>query len=284
MAYIQYQQGDIFDSKAHVIVNTVNCKGVMGKGLALAFKQRYPAMFPVYQQECKTGKLHIGRPTLYKQSTPWILNFPTKDHWKPPSKIEYLEKGLEYFVANYKKAGIKSIAFPKLGAQNGKLPWDEVGPLMARYLSQLDIDVYIYIAEGDREYQYDPQRENDIKAKIWKQFSELASSQDLLIDEVELSRGEARKVAIKREKMEFASLADIESIEGLAKITLKRIKEYVNNLPHKKVELPGMAAANTVHSPGIKKMSRSPMRSYKKQEGKAGVSENESLFREELVR
>ncbi len=284
MAYIQYQQGDIFDSKAHVIVNTVNCKGVMGKGLALAFKQRYPAMFPVYQQECKTGKLHIGRPTLYKQSTPWILNFPTKDHWKPPSKIEYLEKGLEYFVANYKKAGIKSIAFPKLGAQNGKLPWDEVGPLMARYLSQLDIDVYIYIAEGDREYQYDPQRENDIKEKIWKQFSELASSQDLLIDEVELSRGEARKVAIKREKMEFASLADIESIEGLAKITLKRIKEYVNNLPHKKVELPGMAAANTVHSPGIKKMSRSPMRSYKKQEGKAGVSENESLFREELVR
>jgi len=284
MAYIQYQQGDIFDSKAHVIVNTVNCKGVMGKGLALAFKQRYPGMFPVYQQECKTGRLRIGKPTLYKQSTPWILNFPTKNDWKLPSKLEYLEKGLEYLVGNYKKAGIKSIAFPKLGAQNGKLPWDEVGPLMARYLSQLDIDVYIYIAEGDREYQYDPQRENDIKEKIWKQFSELASSQDLLIDEVELSRGEARKVAIKREKMEFASLADIESIEGLAKITLKRIKEYVNNLPHKKVELPGMAAANTVHSPGIKKMSRSPMRSYKKQEGKAGVSENESLFREELVR
>jgi len=284
MAYIQYQQGDIFDSKAHVIVNTVNCKGVMGKGLALAFKQRYPAMFPVYQQECKTGKLHIGRPTLYKQSTPWILNFPTKDHWKPPSKIEYLEKGLEYFVANYKKAGIKSIAFPKLGAQNGKLPWDEVGPLMARYLSQLDIDVYIYIAEGDREYQYDPQRENDIKEKIWKQFSELASSQDLLIDEVELSRGEARKVAIKREKMEFASLADIESIEGLAKITLKRIKEYVNNLPHKKVELPGMAAANTVHSPGIKKMSRSPSRSFKRQDVKAKDSAGVPLLIEEPVR
>jgi hypothetical protein len=66
----------IFDSKAQVIVNTVNCKGVMGKGLALAFKQRYPAMFAVYQQECKTGKLRIGKPTLYKQSTPWILNFP----------------------------------------------------------------------------------------------------------------------------------------------------------------------------------------------------------------
>src|SRR5438067_13688642 len=153
MAHIHYQIGDIFDAQTHVIVNTVNCKGVMGKGLALAFKQKYPAMFPVYRQECKTGKLRIGRPSLYKQSTPWILNFPTKNHWKPPSKIEYLEKGLEYFVANYKKTGIKSIAFPKLGAQNGKLSWDEVGPLMVKYLSQLDIDVYIYIAEGDREYQ-----------------------------------------------------------------------------------------------------------------------------------
>src|SRR5712692_2670703 len=209
MAYIQYQQGDIFDSKAHVIVNTVNCKGVMGKGLALAFKQRYPAMFPVYQQECKTGKLHIGRPTLYKQSTPWILNFPTKDHWKPPSKIEYLEKGLEYFVANYKKAGIKSIAFPKLGAQNGKLPWDEVGPLMAKYLSQLNIDVYIYIAEGDREYQYDPILVNQIKERAWKKFSELALSIDRLRQEVGLSPREAKKIAKEREAKEFTSQADI---------------------------------------------------------------------------
>lgn len=153
MAQIQYQKGNIFDSKAQVIVNTVNCKGVMGKGLALAFKQRYPDMFPVYQQECRTGKLRIGRPTLYQKSTPWILNFPTKDDWKANSKLEYLEKGLEYFVANYKKAGITSIAFPKLGAQNGKLSWDEVGPLMAKYLSQIDIDVYIYITEDDKEYQ-----------------------------------------------------------------------------------------------------------------------------------
>jgi O-acetyl-ADP-ribose deacetylase (regulator of RNase III) len=153
---IQYQKGDIFDSKAQVIVNTVNCKGVMGKGLALALKQRFPDMFAIYQQECKAGKLPIGRPALYCRSTPWILNFPTKDHWRFPSKIEYLEKGLQFIVSNYKKAGIKSIAFPKLGALNGKLLWDEVGPLMAEYLSQLDIDVYIYIAEGDRDYQYDP--------------------------------------------------------------------------------------------------------------------------------
>src|SRR5260370_183536 len=69
------------------------------------------------------------------------------------SKLEYLQKGLEFLVAHYKNAGVKSIAFPKLGTQNGKLSWNEVGPLIAEYLSQLDIDVYIYIAEGDREYQ-----------------------------------------------------------------------------------------------------------------------------------
>jgi O-acetyl-ADP-ribose deacetylase (regulator of RNase III) len=265
MAHIQYQQGDIFNAQTHVIVNTVNCKGVMGKGLALAFKQKYPDMFPVYQQECKTGKLRIGRPTLYKQSTPWILNFPTKDHWKPPSKLEYLEKGLEYFVTNYKKAGIKSIAFPKLGAQNGKLLWDEVGPLMARYLSQLDIDVYIYISEEDKEYQYDPQRENDIRKKIWRQFCELALSQDRLQIEVGLSSREAKKVAQQRETKEITSLADIENI-GLAKISLKRIKDYLSRQEITNVELEGMSLASITktHQTKSKKIGGSSRRSPKK--------------------
>ncbi|MEO6887756.1 MAG: macro domain-containing protein [Ktedonobacteraceae bacterium] len=157
MARIQYKTGDIFESNAHVIVNPVNCKGVMGKGLALAFKQKYPAMFKVYQEECKTGTLRIGQPTLYHDSSPWILNFPTKDDWRHPSQLAYLEEGLTYVVAHYKEAGIQSIAFPKLGTQNGQLSWDDVGPLMARYLSQLDIDVYIYISnKEDTEYQYPP--------------------------------------------------------------------------------------------------------------------------------
>jgi O-acetyl-ADP-ribose deacetylase (regulator of RNase III) len=157
MARITYQLGDIFTSKAQVIVNPVNCKGVMGKGLALAFKERYPAMFSVYQKECREGILRIGRPTLYKESNPWILNFPTKDNWKASSKLVYIQEGLEYFVTNYHKAGIQSIAFPKLGTQHGKLSWEEVGPLMAQYLSQIDIEVSIYITKGDQEYQYDHQ-------------------------------------------------------------------------------------------------------------------------------
>ena len=152
MSPIHYQKGNIFDSAAHVITNPVNCEGLMGKGLALTFKQKYPAMFTVYQQECKSGRLCIGRPTLYRESTPWILNFPTKNTWRTDSKLEYLEQGLHYFATNYKKAGIESIAFPKLGTQNGKLSWTEVGSLMARYLGRIDINVYIYITEEDQEY------------------------------------------------------------------------------------------------------------------------------------
>jgi O-acetyl-ADP-ribose deacetylase (regulator of RNase III) len=152
MAEIRYQKGDIFEAQTQVIVNPVNCHGVMGKGLALAFKLRYPEMFTVYQQECKSGMLRIGRPTLYKEGTPWILNFPTKDHWRTNSKIEYLEQGLVYFATHYQEDGITSVAFPKLGTLHGKLSWDEVGPLMARYLGPLELEVVIYVADGDREY------------------------------------------------------------------------------------------------------------------------------------
>ena len=247
MAYIQYQKGDIFESKAQVIVNTVNCQGVMGKGLALAFKEKFPDMFAVYQQDCKSRKLRIGRPILYKESTPWILNFPTKDHWRLPSKLEYLEKGLEFLVAHYKKAGIKSIAFPKLGAQNGKLSWDEVGPLMAKYLSQLDIDVYVYITEDDKKYQYDPILDSKIKERIWKQFSDLALSIERLCQEVGLSKREAKKVVKQREVKAFESQADIDNIEKLAKTSSQKIKKYIDRQRVTAIELPDLPVTSNAH-------------------------------------
>ncbi len=245
MAQIHYQRGDIFSSTAQVIVNTVNCQGVMGKGLALAFKQKYPEMFAVYQYECQTGKLKIGRPTIYQKSTPWILNFPTKNHWRHPSKLEYIEKGLSFFVKNYKRAGITSIAFPKLGAQNGKLAWDDVGPVMARYLSQLDIEVYIYIADGDQEYQYDEIEAEKIHKHIWNYFSEVALSVEQLGQRVGLSLREAKKVYNARLKADFTSLSSIESIDTIAKKSVDKIKKFVETetmpelagMPEKKQEL-----------------------------------------------
>lgn len=149
---LTYQTGDIFTAQTQVIVNPVNCEGIMGKGLALTFKQRYPAMFLIYQHECAAGILRIGHPTLYQESTPWILNFPTKDKVRANSTPTYIEEGLQYVVANYAAADIKSIAFPKLGAGYGRLTWETVGPLMATYLGKLPIDVTIYIEASDQKY------------------------------------------------------------------------------------------------------------------------------------
>ncbi len=264
MAGIKYQRGNIFESNAQVIVNTVNCQGVMGKGLALAFKQRYPAMFPVYQQECKTGRLRIGRPSLYKESTPWILNFPTKDSWKANSRIEYLEKGLEYFITNYKKAGISSIAFPKLGAQNGKLAWDEVGPLMAKYLSDLEIDVYVYIAEGDGEYQYDKASESKFEAALLQHFNEVTLSPDRLKQEVPLSQKDAKKVLALRVASEFTAISDVYAIEGLSQASIKKLKDYINLQRHPIKEIPGISDGQESPKPrSSKPKTRAPKRKRK---------------------
>jgi hypothetical protein len=122
-----------------------------------------------------------------------------------------------------------------------------VGPMMAQYLSQLDIDVFIYIAEGDREYQYDPLQDSKAKERIWKQFNELALSIDCLCQEVGLSRREAIKVAKIREMVEFKSQTDIDSIEKLAKTSLKKIKDYINCQRLRTIELPGLPSTNSSH-------------------------------------
>ncbi len=263
MTNIQYQRGDIFESDAQVIVNTVNCEGIMGKGLALAFKQKYPAMFTTYQKECKTGKLHIGRPTLYTSSTPWILNFPTKTSWRANSKLEYLKEGLEYFVKHYKEVGIVSIAFPKLGAQNGKLSWDEVGPLMAKYLSQLDIDIHIYIAEGDREYYNDTTQEGSIVA--WQHFNEIALSIDRLCNEIGLNPKDAKKVFNYRASKDFTSKEDICAIDGLAKISLKRINDYIHSQQYIEQKLPNMEGRKILKQQKRARTSKRPKKSKETQ-------------------
>lgn len=142
---ILYVKGDLFQSPAQVLVNTVNTVGVMGKGIALEFKRLFPEMFKQYRDLCETGNLSIGTLWLYKTPNKWVLNFPTKTHWRQPSRIEYIEAGLEKFAETYSKMGIHSIAFPPLGCGNGQLDFEtEVQPLMERYLRKLPIEVFIY--------------------------------------------------------------------------------------------------------------------------------------------
>jgi O-acetyl-ADP-ribose deacetylase (regulator of RNase III) len=141
---ITYIEGNIFESPAKTLVNTINTAGAMGKGIAREFKKLFPDMFKEYLKLSETGKLEIGQLWLYRTQHKWVLNFPTKKHWRQPSKFEYIDEGLKYFVLNYNKARINSIAFPKLGCGNGELEWRDVKPLMEKHLGKLPIDIYIY--------------------------------------------------------------------------------------------------------------------------------------------
>lgn len=140
---IKITDSTVFNTGADCIVNTINCVGFMGKGIALEFALRYPKLEELYVEECHNKQIHTGRVYFYEIDGQKIINFPTKFHFKYPSQIEWIEQGLKYFVENYKRWNIKSIAFPILGANNGGLDPIEIEQLMINYLSSLDIDVYI---------------------------------------------------------------------------------------------------------------------------------------------
>lgn len=142
---IRYYEGTVFNANAEAIVNTINCKGVMGAGIALEFQLRYPKMFERYVDMCKKGEIKIGKVDYYVESKPIIINFPTKYDFKFPSKIQWIEQGLNNFVNTYLSYDIKSVAFPKLGAGRGGLEWEEVRLLMERYLKPLSLDVIICV-------------------------------------------------------------------------------------------------------------------------------------------
>jgi O-acetyl-ADP-ribose deacetylase (regulator of RNase III) len=146
--------GDLFATQAQTRVNTVNCVGVMGKGVAQGFKERFPAMFEDYAMRCGRKEVRLGEPYPYF-GVPHIiiLNFPTKDHWRSPSRLADIERGLDYFVQHYVEWGIKSVAFPPLGCGNGGLNWGEVGPLMYGKLRKLDIPIEVYAPYGTPKNQ-----------------------------------------------------------------------------------------------------------------------------------
>ena len=123
---IKYTQGDIFESKCQAIINTVNCVGKMGKGLAYQFKKKFPEMEQDYVKVCKKGELYPGKLHIYQENKFLIINFPTKNKWREKSKIEYIINGLRKLKEEVVKRDIKSVAIPPLGAGNGGLNWNEV--------------------------------------------------------------------------------------------------------------------------------------------------------------
>jgi len=149
--------GNMFESKAQTLVNTINCVGVMGKGIALEFKKRFPDMYEDYIDRCNRGLVKLGVPYLYKRVIlPWILNFPTKEHWRSVSSLQDTVKALEYLERHYREWGITSLAVPPLGCGLGQLEWRVVGPTLYRHLRRLDIEIELFAPFGTPHEELTP--------------------------------------------------------------------------------------------------------------------------------
>jgi len=151
---ITIKQGDLLrQDDVDAIVNTVNCVGVMGKGIALQFKNKWPANYSAYEAACKAKQVRPGTMFVFDSGglvkPNYIINFPTKDHWRGKSRVEFIRDGLVDLVAQIKRLGIRSIAIPPLGCGNGGLEWDEVRPLIEQAFAVLpDVEVRLFAPAG----------------------------------------------------------------------------------------------------------------------------------------
>lgn len=163
-SYISLVEGDMFFSRMQTVTVSVNCVGVMGKGLASRAKYQFPDVYVYYQDLCHRRTLQMGKPRIYKRESSFdhqladepstlsnansetqFLLFPTKQDWRYRADIDGIEKGLQWLVDNYKKEAIESLAIPALGCGLGRLDWRDVGPLMYKYLNTLNVPVQIYL-------------------------------------------------------------------------------------------------------------------------------------------
>lgn len=166
---LTYRQGNLLDADVDAVVNTVNTVGVMGKGIALMFKDRYPENFKTYAAACKAKEVEVGR--MFVSATGelggprWVINFPTKKHWRHPSRREWIEAGLEDLVRVVREKGVRSLALPPLGCGNGGLDWQEVRPLIEHAAVRLP-DVEIIAFEPTAKYQNVAKREGVEKLTV----------------------------------------------------------------------------------------------------------------------
>lgn len=211
---VDIREGDIFKSDAQTLVNTVNCVGVMGKGIALGFRKRFPEMHDDYVQRCERDEVKLGRPYLYKRrERPWIVNFPTKDHWRSMSRLADIEEGLEYLEANYRDWGIESLAVPPLGSGYGGLEWQVVGPTLYRHLDQLDIPVELYVPFGTPHEELRPAHFQDsLITEPPPAFSRIGPDWVALLTVLERLEGQTYRPRIGRTS--FQKLAYFATVEG----------------------------------------------------------------------
>jgi O-acetyl-ADP-ribose deacetylase (regulator of RNase III) len=143
---LSYVTKHLLDVSVSTLVIPVNCRGVAGRGLALAAKERYPNWFHIYRACCQYGELRVGRPLLHWGMEPMMVSFPTKDDWRFPSRLEWIEMGLVALRGLIVKHGLSEIAVPKLGCGAGGLCWERVQPLIEEQLSSLSCEVLVCIS------------------------------------------------------------------------------------------------------------------------------------------
>lgn len=217
MSNIKIIKGNLFTSESQTIVNTVNTVGVMGAGVALEFRFRYPDMYKKYVELCKNKQVAIGKLWLYKSDIKWILNFPTKEDWKEDSKIEYLEKGLQKFLDTYKEKGITSIAFPVLGARHGNIPEKVSLEIMEKYLSKCDIPVEII--------RYDPNANDDIFDILKNKLMNLSVEEISKRTGIQKQYSELLLESLKKNKIK--NMSRLATVEGIGEKTLEKLYNYI---------------------------------------------------------
>ena len=208
--------GNIFSSSVQTIVNTINCVGVMGAGIALECRLRWPEMYEQYVDLCNNKSISVGKLWLFKGADRWILNFPTKIHWRYPTKEDYLHSGLNKFLETYKEKKIESIAFPLLGASHGGIPAERSREIMVSYLEKCEIPVEIYY--------YEPKANDDLFEQFKSNFLNMDRKE--IKQEIGLRDNAIDNLLYGFNNTEIKQLNQLAQIKGIGIKTLERMFSF----------------------------------------------------------
>ncbi|MFT6506950.1 MAG: O-acetyl-ADP-ribose deacetylase (regulator of RNase III) [Colwellia polaris] len=223
---INYIKGNIFTSNADVLVNPVNCVGVMGAGLALEFRLRYPDMFIKYADICEKKLLTPGKLWVFNGNDKRILNFPTKIDWKAKTKKEFLVKGLSKFADTYEEKRISSIAFPLLGADRGGLSHSTSLEIMLSFLEPINIDIEIY--------EYISTAHDDLFIDIKNLL--LTTSLENLSHETGIKKHILENIYQAVQSKQYYQVNQLLSIEGVGVASLEKIFDFYNSSSKPKLQ------------------------------------------------
>jgi len=226
---IQNEQGNLIKAEAEALVNTVNCVGIMGKGIALQFRQAFPENFKAYQRACKAEEVQLGKmfvvPTRTLTNPLYIINFPTKQHWRGKSRLEDIKSGLVALIEEVKQREIHSIALPPLGCGNGGLDWAEVKPLIEKAFEAVpEVAVLLFAPQPEPEADKMPIATKKVK---------LTRARALLIRLIELYRrgeGAYRLGLLEVQKLSYFLQEAGEPLK--LKYTKDKFGPYADNLNH----------------------------------------------------